>query len=72
MKEIGIYGEYIQLDQLLKKLDLISSGGETGYFLETHKILLNGVPVHEKRKKIRKGDELSLDGETYRFTGETV
>lgn len=70
MKEIGIYGEYIQLDQLLKKLDLISSGGETGEFLSSHKILLNGVKVQEKRKKIRKGDELSIDGESYRFTGE--
>lgn len=72
MKEIGIYGEYIQLDQLLKKLDLISSGGETGAFLSSHKIRLNGVKVQEKRKKIRKGDELSIDGESYRFTGENL
>ena len=36
MKDIPIYVDYIQLDQFLKKLDYISSGGETGAFLEGH------------------------------------
>lgn len=70
MKETAIYGDYIQLDQFLKKMDYISSGGETGAFLENHTITLNGNPVHEKRKKIRKGDILSIDGEEFRMTGE--
>lgn len=68
--EIAIYGEYIQLDQLLKKLDLISSGGETGAFLASHQISLNGKKVTEKRKKIKVGDSLSIDGKTYTFTEE--
>lgn len=68
--EIAIYGEYIQLDQLLKKLDLISSGGETGTFLASHQISLNGKKVTEKRKKIKVGDSLSIDGKTYTFTEE--
>lgn len=51
MKKIEIFGEYIQLDQILKKLDFISSGGETGMFLQSHSILLNGQKVSEKRKK---------------------
>ena len=42
MKDIPIYGDYIQLDQFLKKMDYISSGGETGAFLECHIITLNG------------------------------
>ena len=65
MKEITIYGDYIQLDQLLKKLDLISSGGETGPFLQSHKVVLNNQPVHEKRKKIRPGDVLQINGTSY-------
>ncbi len=69
MKEIPIYGDYIQLDQFLKKLDYISSGGETAAFLEGHDITLNGKEVHEKRKKIRKGDSLSIDGEEFHMTG---
>lgn len=69
MKEIPIYGDYIQLDQFLKKLDYISSGGDIVAFLEGHDITLNGNEVHEKRKKIRKGDILSIDGEEFHMTG---
>lgn len=67
MKEIEIYGDYIQLDQFLKKENIISSGGETGDFIKNHEIFLNGVIIKEKRKKIRFGDELSLDGEVYKI-----
>lgn len=51
MKEIEIYGDYIQLDQFLKKENMISSGGETGNFIEKHEIFVNGVIIKEKRKK---------------------
>ena len=67
MKGIERYGDYIQLDQFLKKENIISSGGETGDFIKNHEIFLNGVIIKEKRKKIRLGDELSLDGEVYKI-----
>ena len=67
MKEIEIYGDYIQLDQFLKKENIISSGGGTGDFIKNNEIFLNGSIIQEKRKKIRLGDELSLDGEVYRI-----
>ena len=67
MKEIEIYGDYIQLDQFLKKENMISSGGETGDFIKNHEIFLNGIIIKEKRKKIRLGDEISLDGEVYKI-----
>lgn len=67
MKEIKIYGDYIKLDQFLKKENIISSGGETGDFIKNHEIFLNGIIIQEKRKKIRLGDELSLDGEVYKI-----
>lgn len=67
MKEIEIYGDYIQLDQFLKKENIISSGGKTGDFIKNHEIFLNGIIIQEKRKKIRLGDELSLDGEVYKI-----
>lgn len=67
MKEIEIYGDYIQLDQFLKKENIISSGSETGDFIKNHEIFLNGIIIQEKRKKIRLGDELSLDGEVYKI-----
>ena len=67
MKEIEIYGDYIQLDQFLKKENMISSGGETGDFIKNHEIFLNRIIIQEKRKKIRLGDEISLDGEVYKI-----
>lgn len=67
MKEIEKYGDYIQLDQFLKKENIISSGGETGDFIKNHEIFLNGIIIQEKRKKIRLGDDLSLDGEVYKI-----
>lgn len=70
MKKIEIFGEYIQLDQILKKLDFISSGGETGMFLQSHSILLNGQKVSKKRKKIRPGDILQIDEESYQIVGD--
>ncbi|MDY6084047.1 MAG: RNA-binding S4 domain-containing protein [Dialister sp.] len=68
--EITITGDYIQLDQLLKKEDLISSGGMTSAFLSMHKVVLNGVGVTEKRKKIRSGDSLSIDGTDYEIRSD--
>ena len=69
MEEIQIYGDFIQLDQFLKKTDRISSGGETGDYLEAHKITLSGKKVTEKRKKLRAGDMLKIDGDEYKLTG---
>lgn len=67
MKEIKIYGDYIKLDQFLKKENIISSGGETGDFIKNHEIFLNGIIIQKKRKKIRLGDELSLGGKVYKI-----
>ena len=67
---VEVRGDYIQLDQLLKKIDAISSGGETAAYLARHQVTLNGNPVHEKRKKIRPGDVLAIDGREYQMKAE--
>ena len=67
MNTITIHTDTIQLDQALKKEGIISTGGEMAPFLEMHRILLNGSPIHEKRKKIRPGDVLTIDGSNYRI-----
>ena len=57
MKEIAIRGDYIKLEQLLKMVDLISSGGEAKSFLFNNKIEVNDeLNVFEKSLK----DALSL------------
>lgn len=49
MEKAEIKGDYIQLDQFLKRENRIASGGETGFFLEEHDVRLNG------EKSVRKG-----------------
>ena len=56
MEEVKIIGEYIQLNQLMKKLDWVMSGGEAKVMIEDGAVLVNGETAHEIRKKIRPGD----------------
>lgn len=67
---IRIHGDYIQLDQALKRESIISSGGEMKSFLAAHDVKINGMHVTEKRKKLRSGDKLSIDGNIYRITSD--
>lgn len=62
MEEITIHTEYIQLDQLLKWEGIIETGGQVKYLLEDGLITINGVKIHEKRKKIRPGDVVEIKG----------
>ena len=65
MKTSEITGEYIKLDQGLKKEDLASSGGEAHQLIQMGKVLLNGVPVHELRKKLRDQDHVTVMAEEW-------
>ena len=60
--EVGIHTEYIQLDQLLKFEGIIETGGQIKPLLEEGLITINGVVCKEKRKKLRSGDIISIDG----------
>lgn len=63
MEEVSITGEYIQLNQLLKKIDWAMSGGDAKMLIENGQILVNGAVAHEIRKKIRPGDEVCFGSE---------
>ncbi len=68
--DIYITGEYIQLNRMLKYAGIISTGGEAKFFIEDNDIILNGVSVFELRKKIRVGDELTINGEVINILEE--
>lgn len=55
--------EYIQLNQLLKATDVISSGGQMKFFMEENEIFYNGEPETRLRKKIYAGDEVQVNEE---------
>lgn len=60
---VSIHTEYIQLDQLLKYANILSTGGQVKVLLEEEKITLNGVLIKEKRKKIYPNDVVTIANE---------
>ena len=64
---IFIKGEFITLGQLLKFLDLVSTGGEEKLFVSTHDITFNGEAENRRGKKLRPGDKVTIDGDAYQI-----
>lgn len=62
---IKITGEYITLGQLLKFLDLVSTGGEEKIFLRENEVLFNGEKEQRRGKKLRGKDQVTILGVTY-------
>jgi len=48
--------EYIQLNQLLKLLGLVDTGGEANQRIVDGEVIVNKEVEFQKRKKLRKGD----------------
>ncbi len=61
--EFKLEGEYIQLIQLLKATDLVSSGGEAQFVVVEGMVKYNGNVDLRKRLKVRKGDIIEFEGQ---------
>lgn len=48
--------EFIQLNQLLKNLSMVGTGGEAKIRISEGEVLVNGEPEYQVRKKLRAGD----------------
>ncbi|WP_190283465.1 RNA-binding S4 domain-containing protein [Cellulosilyticum sp. WCF-2] len=66
MKEIKIDTEFIKLDQLMKYASMVQTGGEAKMLIAGELVLVNGEICTQRGKKIRPGDEVLFDGETYK------
>ncbi|HSQ33454.1 MAG TPA: RNA-binding S4 domain-containing protein [Peptostreptococcaceae bacterium] len=62
MKEIKIDTEFIKLDQLLKLIDIASTGGHAKYLIQEGYIKINGDIEYQRGKKIKPGDILEAEG----------
>jgi ribosome-associated protein len=62
MEIIEISTATIQLDQLLKWAGIAGTGGQVRLFLDDGLITLNGLQIHERRKKIHPGDIIEIKG----------
>lgn len=69
MKEIKLKTEYITLGQLLKIVDLISSGGEAKFFLAEHadQIFVNGELENRRGKKLYPNTIVKILGQEYKM-----
>lgn len=65
IKEIKIVTEYIELQQLLKKVDLIASGGEAKFFLSTNTVLVDGVRETRRGRKLYPDSKVEVLNQTY-------
>lgn len=55
--------EYIQLNQLLKVLGFVDSGGEANQRISDGEVRVNNVAEQRKRKKLRSGDVVEFGSE---------
>lgn len=67
IKEIKIKDEFITLGQLLKIADLVSTGGETKYFLMNETILVNNQEENRRGRKLYKNDLIQIQNITYKI-----
>jgi len=55
--------EYIQLNQLLKLLGLVDTGGEANQRIVDGEVTVNKQVEYQKRKKLRIGDVVEFYGQ---------
>ncbi|MGA8942309.1 MAG: S4 domain-containing protein YaaA [Thermoactinomyces sp.] len=62
MKSVNIDTPYITLGQLLKRLNVISSGGQAKYFLQEEEVRINGELERRRGRKIYPQDQVEISG----------
>ena len=62
--------EFIQLNQLLKLLNLVETGGEANQCITEGRVKVNGATELQKRKKLRPGDQIDFEEQTILIKAE--
>jgi ribosome-associated protein len=63
--KVTVKPPYIKLNQLLKLLNLINTGGNDKHFIETHQIKVNDELEIRRGRKLYKGDKIKINDTTY-------
>ena len=62
MKEFDLEGhEYIALNQLLKMMGLVETGGEANIRVDDGEVKVNDAVELQRRKKLRSGDKVEFN-----------
>lgn len=65
---VTITTSYIELDKLLKRENMVASGGEARFLISQGTALVNGSKEIRKRRKLYPGDTVDFDGVTLHIT----
>ncbi|MDE7264252.1 MAG: S4 domain-containing protein YaaA [Anaeroplasmataceae bacterium] len=65
MESLKIHGEFITLQQFLKIENIISSGGEAKYFLQTNSVFVNQEIEARRGRKLYPNDIVKVHGKEY-------
>lgn len=60
METVKITTDYITLQQLLKQVDAIQSGGMVKWYLAEYEVLVNGEHETRRGRKLYEGDSVSV------------
>ena len=63
--KVTIRDEYIKLGQALKLAGFVQSGVDAKYEIENGKVLVNGEVETRRGKKLRDGDEVTMNDKTF-------
>lgn len=61
--------DHITLNNLLKVLHLVGTGGEANIRISNGEVRVNGAVETQKRKKLRAGDKVEFEKTTIAITG---
>ncbi|AFZ69000.1 RNA-binding S4 domain-containing protein [Deinococcus peraridilitoris] len=56
----------IDLQDWLKFAGLVGTGGEAKYLIQGGEVKLNGETETRRRKKLRRGDEIEIEGQRFK------
>lgn len=65
MEEIKIETEFIKLEQLLKYVNIVSSGGIAKEIIQDGEVYVNGEVETRRGKKLRPGDKVQYEKDVY-------
>jgi ribosome-associated protein len=64
--------EPIRLDQFLKLVGLVQSGGEAKHLIQGGQVQLNGIVETRRSKKLAAGDVVTFQGQSFTLSDESV
>ncbi len=67
MESVKIKTEYITLQQFLKLVGVLETGGQAKYYLASHPVLVNQEEESRRGRKLYKDDIIIVEGKEFQI-----